>query len=55
MAVVGAEIPLHQHVRLVHPETGRRADAQVVWRDHEAWDVGFELTTPDPSFWNVKF
>ena len=55
MAVVGAEIPLHQHVRLVHSETGRHAEAQVVWRDHEAWDVGFELANPDASFWNVKF
>jgi len=53
MAVVGADIPLRQHVCLVHPETGRRAAAQVVWRDHEAWDVGLELEKPDASFWGV--
>lgn len=55
MAVVGADIPLRQRVRLIHSETGRRADAQVVWRDHEAWDIGLELVQPDASFWGVKF
>lgn len=54
MAVVGADLPLHKRVRLVHPETGRKADADVVWRSHEAWDAGFELVKPDPSFWNLK-
>jgi len=54
MAVVGADLPLHKRVRLVHPETGRQADADVVWRSHEAWDAGFELVKPDPSFWNLK-
>jgi len=54
MAVVGADLPLHRRVRLVHPETGRKADAEVVWRSHEAWDAGFELVKPDPSFWNPK-
>ena len=54
MAVVGADLPLHRRVRLVHPETGRKADAEVVWRSHEAWDAGFELVKPDPSFWNLK-
>jgi hypothetical protein len=54
MAVVGADLPLHKRVRLIHPETGRRADAEVVWRSHEAWDAGFELVQPDPSFWNLK-
>jgi hypothetical protein len=53
MAVVGADIPLRQHVWLIHPESGRKAGAQVVWRDHEAWDVGLELERPDPSFWGV--
>jgi hypothetical protein len=47
MAVVGADLPLH-------PETGRKAEAEVVWRDHEAWDVGLELLKPDPSFWGLK-
>ena len=54
MAVVGADLPLHKRVSLVHPETGRKADADVVWRGHEAWDAGFELVKPDPSFWNLK-
>ena len=55
MAVVGAPLPLHRRVRLVHPESGRRAEAEVVWRDHEAWDVGLELVKPDASFWGLKF
>lgn len=54
MAVVGADLPLHKRVRLIHPESGRKADAEVVWRSHEAWDAGFELVEPDPSFWNLK-
>jgi hypothetical protein len=55
MAIVGAPLPLHTNVRLIHPETGRQAEAQVVWRDHEAWDVGLELAKPDASFWGLKF
>jgi PilZ domain len=55
MAVVGAPLPLHCRVRLIHPESGRKAEAEVVWRDHEAWDVGLELVKPDASFWGVKF
>jgi PilZ domain len=51
MAVVGADLPLHRRVCLVRPESGRRAEAEVVWRDHEAWDVGLELVQPDESFW----
>ena len=54
MAVVGADLPLHRKVRLIHPESGRKADAEVVWRSHEAWDAGFELVRPDPTFWNLK-
>jgi hypothetical protein len=54
MAVVGADLPLHKLVRLVHPETGRKADAEVVWRSHEAWDAGFELVKPDATFWGLK-
>jgi len=54
MAVVGADLPLHRRVRLIHPESGRKAEAEVVWRDHEAWDVGLELVKPDPSFWGLK-
>lgn len=55
MAIVGAPLPLRKQVRLIHPETGRKAEAQVVWRDHEAWDTGFELAKPDASFWGVPF
>jgi hypothetical protein len=55
MAVVGAPLPLHRRVCLVHSATGRKAEAQVVWRDHEAWDVGLELVKPDASFWGLKF
>ncbi|HEX2664161.1 MAG TPA: PilZ domain-containing protein [Candidatus Acidoferrum sp.] len=54
MAVVGADLPLHRRVQLIHPETGRTADAEVVWRSHEAWDAGFELVKPDDTFWNLK-
>ena len=54
MAVVGAHLPLHRRVRLIHPESGRRAEADVVWRDHEAWDVGLELVKPDASFWGLQ-
>jgi hypothetical protein len=54
MAVVGAALPLHRRVCLIHPETGRKAEAEVVWRDHEAWDVGLELVKPDASFWGLK-
>jgi hypothetical protein len=54
MAVVGADLPLRKRVELVHAETGRRAEAEVVWRGHEAWDAGFELVKPDPSFWGIE-
>ncbi|PYU53948.1 MAG: hypothetical protein DMG55_33115 [Acidobacteria bacterium] len=54
MAVVGADLPLRKRVRLIHPETGRKAEAEVVWRSHEAWDAGFELVKPDASFWGLK-
>src|SRR2546430_16480750 len=40
MAVVGADLPLHRKVRLGHPETGRKAATEVVWRRHEAWGAG---------------
>lgn len=55
LAVVGAGLPLRQRVRLIHASSGRIADAHVVWRDHEAWDVGLELVKPDASFWGIKF
>jgi hypothetical protein len=54
MAVVGADLPLHRRVKVVLPEQGRSAQGEVVWRGHEAWDIGIALTEPDPSFWGVK-
>ena len=53
MAIVGAPLPLNQRVKLIHPKTGRQAEAQVVWRDHEAWDVGLAFDKPDATFWNL--
>jgi len=53
MAVVGADLPLHKRVSLIQQETGRKADAEVVWRSHEAWDAGFELVEPDATFWGI--
>jgi len=32
MAVVGADLPLRKRVHLIHSETGRKAEAEVVWR-----------------------
>jgi hypothetical protein len=55
LAVVGAGLPLRKRVRLINPTSGRTAEAHVVWRDHEAWDVGLELVKPDSSFWGIKF
>ncbi len=54
MAVVGADLPLHRKVKLVFPKTGRSALGEVVWRGHEAWDIGIALAEPDASFWGVK-
>jgi hypothetical protein len=54
MAVVGADLPLRREVRLVLPDTGRSAQGTVVWRGHEAWDVGIALAQPDASFWGLK-
>jgi hypothetical protein len=54
MAVVGADLPLRRKLRVVLSEHGRSALGEVVWRGHEAWDVGIALTDPDPAFWGVK-
>ncbi|MGB7438733.1 MAG: PilZ domain-containing protein [Candidatus Acidiferrum sp.] len=53
MAVVGADLPLHRKVRLVLPDQGRSTQGEVVWRGHEAWDIGIALAKPDASFWGV--
>ena len=55
MAVIGADVPLRRQVKLVLPESGRSASGQVVWRGHEAWEVGIALDQPDAAFWGVKF
>src|SRR5690348_5632548 len=55
MAIVGAPLPMHQKVRLIQHETGREAEAEVVWRAREAWEVGLELAKPDATFWGLKF
>jgi len=54
MAVVGADLPLHRRVKVTLPDYGRSAHGEVVWRGHEAWDVGIEFAKPDPAFWGVK-
>src|SRR5271154_6524560 len=51
MAVVAADVPLRQRVLLIRPDSGRSIVGEVVWRGHEAWDVGIALTLPDESFW----
>jgi hypothetical protein len=54
MAVVGADLPLRRKLRVVLPDTGRTAEAEVVWRGHEAWDIGIAFSEPNASFWGVK-
>ena len=54
MAVVGADLPLRRKLRLVLPDSGRSADAEVVWRGHEAWDVDIAFSKPEAGFWGVK-
>jgi len=54
MAVVGADLPLHRRVKVTLPDFGRSTQGEVVWRGHEAWDVGIEFAQPDPAFWGVK-
>ena len=54
MAVIGADVPLRRQVKLMLPETGRAASGEVVWRGHEAWEVGIALDQPDAFFWGVK-
>ena len=54
MAVIGADVPLRRQVRLILQETGRATSGEVVWRGHEAWEVGIALDQPDASFWGVK-
>jgi hypothetical protein len=55
MVVASAGLPLHEFVRLINPETGRRAEALVAWRSHEAWHFGLQLLEPDLSFWGLQF
>ena len=53
LAVVGAGLPLRRRVRLINSRNGRVTEARVVWRDHEAWNVGLELVKPDAAFWGL--
>ena len=53
MAIVAADLPLRKRVRLTQVENGKAVDGEVVWRGHEAWDLGIELMPPNPSFWGV--
>src|SRR5438445_12580245 len=43
MAVVRADLHLHKCVRLIHSETSRKVEAQVVSRSNEAWGGEFEF------------
>jgi len=54
MAVIGADVPLRRQVKVVLAENGRSASGQVVWRGHEAWEVGIAFDHPDASFWGIK-
>ena len=53
LAVVAAELQILQNVRLVNPQSGRSAQARLVWRDARTWSAGFELFKADASFWNL--
>jgi hypothetical protein len=53
MAIVAADLPLRRHVRLICPESGRCTEGEVVWRGHEAWDLGIAFTNPDDAFWGA--
>ena len=55
MAIVAADLPLRKRVRLTQVDTGKAVDGEVVWRGHEAWDLGIELMPPNESFWGVPF
>lgn len=53
LAVVGAELQILQNVRLINPQSGRSAQARLVWRDLRTQSAGFELFKPDATFWNL--
>src|SRR5258708_12843344 len=46
LAVVGADVPLHKRVRLIHPETGRKAEAAVFWPIPQTCDPASQLVSP---------
>ena len=52
---VSRGIQLPQNIFFLDLKGGTCHEAEVVWRDHEAWDVGLELVKPDASFWGLKF
>ena len=53
LAVVASDLKVSQVVRLVNCQSGSAADARVVWRGAQSWDVGLELLKPDAAFWNL--
>ncbi|HEY2458428.1 MAG TPA: PilZ domain-containing protein [Candidatus Acidoferrum sp.] len=53
MAIVAADLPLRKRVRLTQIDSGKAHDGEVVWRGHEAWDLGIELVPPNEGFWGV--
>ena len=55
MAVASAALPLYEFVRVINPESGRSAEALVVWRSHETWHFGLQLLEPNLPFWGVEF
>src|SRR5260370_17430301 len=46
MAVGGADLPLRRRVRIIRPENGRAADAELVSRGHQACDIIIALPSP---------
>ena len=54
MAIVAGDLRPHRRVRLIQPESGRSIEGEVVWRGHEAWDLGIALERWDASFWGFK-
>jgi hypothetical protein len=53
MAIVAADLPLRKRVKLTQVDNGKSVDGEVVWRGHEAWDLGIELLPPNDTFWGV--
>jgi len=50
MAVVGGGLAAARKCAWFIQKLAAKRKPKVVWRDHEAWDVGLELVKPDASF-----